>query len=77
MSVVLLVALETVSLLVAIGNSLPPFGVDCGCVLDWLVADDGGMAVGVVSTNGDTGTGVGAGGLEAGGGVLGLGGLCS
>lgn len=71
--------------MVVVGNSLPLFCVGCEtcCVLDWLVAAEGGVtvgvAVGVASTNGDTGTGVGTGGLEleGGGGVLGLGGRCS
>ena len=58
---------------VAIGNPLPPLGVLCEVCGDSVLV--GGVAVGVVFVNGDSGTGTGAlDGFEEGGGVLGLGG---
>ena len=55
----------------------PPLGVVCCRTCDLLVADEVGVSVGVVWANGEAVEGVGGGGLEGGGGVLGLGGRCN
>ena len=66
--------METELLFVAASNVLLGVGLE---ELGFSVADEGGVAVGVACVSGDGEFGVGGGGLEEGGRVLGEGGLWS